>query len=51
MQESRVFKLLEISSYLPKLPEDIGEILNILKDPIEADIDNLVEKVSKISET
>lgn len=50
MQESRVFKLLEISSYLPKLPEDIGEILNILKDPIEADIDNLVEKVSKISE-
>ena len=42
--------MIEESPYLPELPEDISQILNILKNPIDVDIDLLIDKVSKSSE-
>lgn len=50
MQRERIFHLIEESQFLPELPENISQILNILKEPIHVDIDLLIEKVSKSSE-
>ncbi len=50
MQKERIFEMLEESPYLPELPEDISQILNILKNPIDVDIDLLIDKVSKSKE-
>jgi HD-like signal output (HDOD) protein len=50
MDKERIFELIEGSQYLPELPEDISQILNILYNPTEVDIDTLIDKVSKSSE-
>ncbi|NMA65244.1 MAG: HDOD domain-containing protein [Clostridiaceae bacterium] len=50
MQQERIFKLIEESGCLPQLPLNISQILHIIKNPIEADIDWLIEKVSASEE-
>lgn len=47
MQKEKIFELIEESQYLSAIPEDIGEILDLLHNPLEVDIDLLMEKVSK----
>lgn len=50
MQKEKIFELIEKSPYLPKLPEDISQILGMLKNPIDADLDLLIEKVEESPE-
>jgi len=50
MQNERIFQLIEKSGQLPQLPENISNILYIIKNPIEADIDLLIDQVSRSSE-
>lgn len=50
MQKERIFELIEESQYLPELSEDMSRILNILKNPLDADIDMLIDKVSNSGE-
>ena len=47
MQKERIFELIEESQYLPELSEDMSRILNILKNPLDADID--IEKYLDIN--
>ena len=44
MEKHKIFTMIEESQRLPVLPEDASQILNILKNPIGADIDLLIEK-------
>lgn len=50
MQKEKLFELLETSQYLPKLPKNVSEILDILNNPVGLDIDYLIEKVSQSNE-
>ncbi|WP_416200614.1 MAG: HDOD domain-containing protein [Thermocaproicibacter melissae] len=50
MQKEKVIALIEASGYLPQLPTDISEILDILRDPLDVDIDLLIDKVSRSKE-
>lgn len=47
MQKEKIFELIEESQYMKEIPKDIGEILALLHNPLEVDIDLLMEKVSK----
>jgi HD-like signal output (HDOD) protein len=47
MEKHRMFSLIENSGNLPVIPQHISEILTILRDPIEVDIDELVQKLTK----
>lgn len=47
MEKERVFELLENSEHLPKLSQNVSEILEMLKNPTGLDIDKLVEKVTQ----
>lgn len=50
MEKEKVFEIIEQSPYLPVLPEDVCQILNSLKNPIDADIDKVIDIVSKSEE-
>lgn len=50
MEKEKVFELLENSEHLPRLSKSVSEILEMLKNPMELDIDELVQKVSKSGE-
>jgi len=50
MDKDRVFELIENSEHLPKLPQNVIEIFEMLKNPTELDIDILVRKVAKVSQ-
>lgn len=47
MEKERVFELLENSEHLPKLSQNVSEILEMLKNPTGLDIDKLVQKVTQ----
>ncbi len=46
MDKEKLFELLEHSERLPKLPQNISEILAILDDLVEVDVDLLADKVA-----
>lgn len=46
MGDHKIYQLIENSGYLPKIPKDVGEVLEMLNSPVELDIDMLIEKVS-----
>ncbi|ROR23423.1 HD-like signal output (HDOD) protein [Mobilisporobacter senegalensis] len=50
MDRDIIFEILDNSEYLPDLPENVSEILDLLKNPVELDIDILIEKVSQSGE-
>jgi len=50
MKEHKIYGLIENSPLLPKLPDNISQILILLKNPMETDIDLLIEKVSQLND-
>jgi len=50
MTGSKVYELIEKSPLLPHLPENICQTLTLLNNPIETDIDLLIEKVAQSDE-
>lgn len=48
MEKEKVFELLENSKHLPKLPQNVSEILEMLKNPTGLDIDKLVQEVDRL---
>lgn len=50
MHKEIVFKLIEESGHLPRLPEDVSQILDIIKNPMEVDIDLLIDRVTRSGE-
>ncbi|GAA0725765.1 HDOD domain-containing protein [Clostridium malenominatum] len=48
MEKEKIFDLLENSDRLPKLSKDVSEILEMLKNPVGFDIDELIEKIYKV---
>ncbi|WP_198135355.1 HDOD domain-containing protein [Alkaliphilus metalliredigens] len=48
MEKEELFQCLESCRMLPMPSKEISEILNILNNPLELDIDDLVEKVNKV---
>ncbi len=47
MDKDTLFALLENSGSLPMLPQSVSEILAMLKNPLDTDLDALVERVSR----
>lgn len=47
MDGDKLFTLIENSECMPKLPRDVSEILEIMKDPMLLDIDVLAGKVAR----
>ncbi len=50
MQKEKIFELIEESQYLTELPKDMSQILDMISNPINVDIDELIDKISKSSE-
>lgn len=48
MQQHPIIKLIEESNYLPKIPKTFGEILNMLLEPTEFNINECVDKFSRL---
>lgn len=46
MKKEELFELLEKSQYLPKITNHISEILELLSNPVNLNVDELVKKVS-----
>jgi len=47
MNREALFRLIENSEYMPRLPQNIAEILEAMKAPMMLDIDDLVQKVAR----
>ncbi|HHY78611.1 MAG TPA: HDOD domain-containing protein [Clostridiales bacterium] len=50
MQNHIIIKQIKESGYLPQIPKDFGEVLNMLLEPCEFNMDECIEKLSKIPE-
>lgn len=50
MGNNKILELLDNSQYLPDMPENLGEILDILRNPIGLNINILAKKVSQSKE-
>lgn len=50
MQNHSIIKLIQQSNYLPVIPKELGEILNMLQDPYSYDIDECIIKLSGITD-
>lgn len=48
MQDHPTIKLIQQSDYLPRIPKEFGETLNMLLEPCEYDIDEFIEKLSSL---
>lgn len=48
MQHHPILKLIKESEYLPKIPAVFGEALNMLLDPCEFNMDECIEKLSRV---
>jgi len=50
MQNHIIIKQIKESGYLPQIPKDFGEVLNMLLEPCEFNMDECIGKLSKIPE-
>lgn len=50
MQQHKIITMIKESRKLPELPEDVSQVINILKNPIDVDINLLIEKIGKAPE-
>ncbi|NLU52696.1 MAG: HDOD domain-containing protein [Clostridiaceae bacterium] len=48
MQNHPVLKMIKESEYLPKIPRVFGEALNMLLDPCEFNMDECIERLSRV---
>ena len=48
MQENQLLMLLDRSELIPKPSREISDIFKILNNPVELDIDLLVEKIQDV---
>lgn len=48
MQAHPIIKLINESNYLPKIPKEFGEILNMLLEPSEFDLDDCIKKINNL---
>lgn len=50
MYKGEIFELIERSGRLPEPSREISEIFEMLNNPVELDIDNLVIKISEVNQ-